>query len=127
MEPSNLPPGPKSSNIAELTTQHGVDMLWRYQLRKESAALLERLDASRKMIEDISSETSRKLQDTEERISTLEAKLSTIDTEGKKMREAKQKWDDDVAALKVQMGIIPESQIPESKSDILETQRGPDT
>lgn len=107
MEPSrHLTAAPTASSTAGLTAQHGVDMLWRYQLRKESAVLLERLDESNKMIEDITSETDRKLQDAAERISTLEAQLSKIESEGKKMREAKQKWDDDLAALKMQMGII---------------------
>jgi hypothetical protein len=117
MEPSDAPStAPATSSPTRLTIQHGVDMLWRHQLRKESAALLERLDASRKMIEDATSETTRKLQDAAQRISTLETKLSTIDNEGKRMREAKQKWDDDVAALKARMGIRSESYVPESKS-----------
>jgi hypothetical protein len=94
-------------------------MLWRHQLRKESAALLERLDASRKLIEDIDSDTTRKLQDTAERISMLETRLSTIDSEGNKLREAKQKWDEDVAALKAQMSVRRESYLPESKSVVL--------
>lgn len=113
MEPSNTP---STSTAPSLTTQHGVDMLWRYQLRKESAALLERLDASRKMIENVTSETTRKLQETAERISTLESKLGSIDSEGQKLREAKQNWDNDVAAMKARMGIVTESVIPESTS-----------
>ena len=112
MEPSN--PLPSSLTTPALTVQHGVDMLWRHQLRKESAALLERLDASRKMMEDVKSETVRRLQDAAERISMLETKLSSIDSEGKRMSEAKQKWDSDVAALKAHMGIISETVIPES-------------
>jgi chromosome segregation ATPase len=114
MEPSNLSSAP--STTASLTAQHGVDMLWRYQLRKESAALLEKLDASERMIEDITSETTRKLRETAERISTLETKLDSIDNDGQKLREAKQKWDDDVAAMKARMGIVTESVIPESTS-----------
>ena len=106
MEPSKPLTAATASSTPGLSAQHGVDMLWRHQLRKESAALLERLDASNKMIEDITSETDRKLQDAAERITTLEAQLSKIDSEGKKMKDAKQKWDDDVAALKMQMGIM---------------------
>ena len=121
MEPTYLPlPAPTtSSTVGQLTAREGVDIMWRHQLRKESAALLEKLDTSRKLIKDISSDTTRKLQDVAERISTLETKLSTIDNEGKKLREAKRKWDGDVAALKAQMGIIGESYIPESMSFVL--------
>ena len=65
-------------------------------------------------MEDVTLETARKLQDVAERISTLETKLSSIDSSSKRMREAKQKWDNDVAALKAQMGIISETVIAES-------------
>ena len=112
MEPCDPSPAPLTTPA--LTVQHGVDMLWRHQLRRESAALLERLDASRKIMEDVTLETARKLQDVAERISTLETKLSSIDSSSKRMREAKQKWDNDVAALKAQMGIISETVIAES-------------
>jgi CRP-like cAMP-binding protein len=112
MEPCDPSPAPLTTPA--LTVQHGVDMLWRHQLRRESAALLERLDASRKIMEDVTLETARKLQDVADRISTLETKLSSIDSSSKRMREAKQKWDNDAAALKAQMGIISETVIAES-------------
>jgi chromosome segregation ATPase len=90
-------------------------MLWQHQLRKESAALLDRLDECNRLVEDVNSETNKKLQDAAERISILEAKLSKIDSEGKKIKEAKEKWDADLAALKRQMSIISESCASESK------------
>lgn len=105
-----------ASSTPRVTTQHGVDMLWQHQLRKEDAALLDKINTSRKMIEDIESETTVKLLEAGKRISSLEMKLSTIGDEGTRMREAKQKWDDDIIALKTKMGIITESLIPESMS-----------
>jgi septal ring factor EnvC (AmiA/AmiB activator) len=107
-------PAPASGTTGH-AAQHGADMLWQHQLRKESAALLERLDECNRRIEIVNSETNKKLQDAAERISTLEAKLSKIDSEGKKIKEAKEKWDADLAALKTQMGIISESRTSESK------------
>lgn len=120
MERTNIPiPAPVTPSTVGPTAREGVDWLWRHQLRKESAALLEKLDASRKLIEDVSFNTTRKLQDAAERISTLETKLSTIDAEGRKLREAKQMWDDDVATLKAQIGTMGEIYSHESKSFVL--------
>ena len=78
----------------------GVDLLWRYQLRKENEALLEKVEASNKMIETVDAQYARCFQEADQRISALETTLSKIQGNLNKNRQGTENLGSEVATLK---------------------------
>jgi hypothetical protein len=111
-----LPPNSHTASGSSVTVQDGVDRLWKYQLRKEHAALLEKLDSSNKTILAVSSEANRKFHEAAERIAALEAKFTKIEGVQENMRPVVEKWHKDLASLKAQMISSAKKQIPDGES-----------
>ena len=95
------PNGPTTPNA---TLQDGVDCLWKFQLRKENAALLEKQDAHTKLLQSLAAETVRNKKDFDERIAALETTVLNLQRDEKKDRHAFEKWGEEMATLKAQMG-----------------------
>ena len=68
----------------------GLDTLWKFQLRKENAALLEKLEENARAIELCRSENMRHFQDFNERIASIEATIANIEKTEDKVSKA---WD----------------------------------
>jgi hypothetical protein len=89
---------PIESSLLSADAAHGVDILWKHQIRKEHAALLEALEAANKSIEAVSND--RRLQDADERLMTLEVKLSRTQSELRKDKQVRENWSEEAQALK---------------------------
>jgi hypothetical protein len=103
--PSSTPMAPtKRVTIAPTgltpAAEEGVNLLWTFQLRKENAGLLEKLEASERTIQTCRMESSRHFQDVNERVAALEARLHKIESEEKKDRLAIENWGAAVRNLK---------------------------
>lgn len=87
---------------AKLTAaaEEGVKLLWSYQLRKENAALLERLEANERIISDRAEVTNRHFQEMNEKVEVLEERLSKIESEEEKDKKAIDDWGAAVRTLK---------------------------
>ena len=83
--------------------ESGVDQLWKFQLRKENAALLERLHDSEKLIQAIAAHNNRRAQEAQERIAALEAKLTMIESEEKTNAQRCEMQLEELSILKAQM------------------------
>jgi hypothetical protein len=104
---SNYPPPPAvmvpAKHIATALTpaaEDGVNLLWTFQLRKENAGLLEKLQASERTIQASASESTRYFQEVNDRVAALEARLSKIESEEKKDRQAIESWSAAVRTLR---------------------------
>ena len=81
----------------------GVNLLWKFQLRKENAGILEKLQASERAIQECASESTRYFQEINERVAALEEKLAKTDSEAKKDRQAIESWGVAVKALRAKI------------------------
>jgi DNA repair ATPase RecN len=61
-----------------------ADRLWEHQLRKENRAILDQLKELEKQRRNADDEILRKVQESEERLDAMEARLSEVDAELKK-------------------------------------------
>jgi len=85
MAARNQPSAPLKDHI-----EGGLDTLWKFQLRKENAALLEKLEENARAIEVCRSENMRHFQDFNERIASIEATIANIEKTEDKVSKA---WD----------------------------------
>ena len=99
MAPSTSTP---QYTVLSSAAEAGVDQLWKFQLRKENAVLLEKLEANDKLIQTIAVDNNRRAQETEERITALEAKLTKFESE-RKDAQRQEKQRDELAAIQAQM------------------------
>ena len=83
----------------------GLDSLWKFQLRKENAVLLENQEAQQKILQALVAESSKVGKDFEAHFSVLEARLCNLENEQKKNRHTFETWLEELAALKSQMGV----------------------
>jgi hypothetical protein len=97
------PETPNDSTVPKPTLQDGVESLWKFQLRKENAALLERQELSIKQLEKLVAETSKNKRDFDERIEALETTVLNLKNEEKKDRLAIEKYCEEMAGLSSQM------------------------
>ena len=86
------------------TLQEGIDSLWKHQLRKENAALLEKQEANAKLLQSLATETVRNRKEYEERLAALETKLLNLQSEERKDRHAFERWGEELASMQAQMG-----------------------
>lgn len=105
------PPTSYSDTSLSLTpvAEAGVDQLWKFQLRKENAVLLEQLTANEKLIRDLATENNRKCEHSLERIMVLEGKLLEFAAAEKKEQDLREIRTREVEALKAQMRILQEN------------------
>jgi len=75
-------------------------MLWKFQLRKENAALLEQLEASEKVLEAQAADTSRVVQNICEKMNELDAKMAKMENEVKKDRQEQENYTKEIRSLK---------------------------
>jgi hypothetical protein len=94
---------PQPASILTPATEVGVDQLWKFQIRKENTALLEKLESNEKLIHAIAAENNRKVQEAQERITELEAKVTKIEAEEKKYIQRREKQSEEIATVKAQM------------------------
>jgi hypothetical protein len=80
--------------------EEGISLLWTFQLRKEHAALLERLEANERVIQARVDATSRYFQEMNERVEVLETRLAKIESEEEADRKAIEDWGAAVRTLK---------------------------
>lgn len=80
--------------------EDGINLLWTFQLRKENAGLLEKLQASERTIQACASESTKYFQEVNDRVAALEARLSKIESEEKKDRQAVESWSAAVRTLR---------------------------
>lgn len=85
-------------------TDTGVKLLWTFQLRKENADLLEKLHASERNIQACAADNSRCFQELSDRVTALESRLSTIESEERNDRQAIESWAAAVRILREQIG-----------------------
>jgi exonuclease VII small subunit len=86
--------------------QDGLDSIWKFQLRKENAVLLENQEAQQKMLQALTAESTKVKKDFEERYSALEARLSNLENGEKGDRHAFETWREEMAMMKSQMSIM---------------------
>lgn len=113
MAPANLTWQPTASTLA---AEAGVEQLWKLQLRKENAAILEELQRCGKNLEEFAADDKRKFQEIEERIAGLESRASELEAELKKDRQAREKYLQDIAALKARIYAPLESHLTNGSS-----------
>ena len=101
--PSFLSASASSANVP-------ADMLWKLQLRKENAALLERLEEYKRQHVATDSESKRKLKEGEERLDALEVMTAKHELELRKEQEAHDRFTGEIASLKSQMECFLRSQ-----------------
>ena len=99
-----MPDALTNPQLSKPTFQEGVDNLWRFQLRKEHAALLEKANANIKYLEQLAAETNKSKKDFDERMAALEGKILSFKNEDKKFRHGFEQYVEDMAMLKTQMG-----------------------
>ena len=90
--------------------QDGLDSIWKFQLRKENAVLLENQEAQQKSLQALTAESTKVKKDFEERYSALEARLLNLENGEKKDRQAFEAWREEMAMMKSQMSIMIEKQ-----------------
>jgi len=110
MEASKQPSKPSSNQIRE-----GLDTLWKFQLRKENAALLEKLEENAKAIEACRSENMRHFQNLHERIAFIETTIANIETTEEKASQARELHTQEVEALKKTLENLIQDGIPDGK------------
>jgi hypothetical protein len=81
-------------------TEEGVDMLRTFQLRKENAVLLAKIEASAKAIEACTAENTRFNENVGKRVAALESRISELDDKEKKHRQAIEDWGTALSTLK---------------------------
>lgn len=84
--------------------QDGIDGLWKLQLRREHTALLERQEANAKFLQSLAAEATKNKKDYEERMAALETTVLNLQSDERKDRHAFEKWGEELATLKAQMG-----------------------
>lgn len=82
------------------SVEEGVNLLWTFQLRKENAALLERLEANERVIQARSDESTRYFQEVKERVDILESQMTMVANEEKEARKAAEAWETELRTLK---------------------------
>lgn len=108
------PSAPLGNQIGE-----GLDTLWKFQLRKENAALLDKLEENAKAIEACRSENMRHFQEFNERIASIEATIFNIENTEEKASQAWGLQNQEVTALKKKVENLIQTGIPNSKQNIL--------
>ena len=105
---------PSSNQIGE-----GLDTLWKFQLRKENAALLEKLEENAKVVEACKLENMRQFQCFSEKIACIEATIANIERMEEKGMEAWKLQSEEVAALKNKLDNFIQDDIPSGRQNIL--------
>lgn len=90
--------------------QEGVDSIWKFQLRKENAVLLEKQEAQQKILQALAAESTQARKDFDERYSALEARISNLEHDERKDRHAFETWGEEMTSLKSQMAAVMEKQ-----------------
>lgn len=99
--------------------EDGVNLLWTFQLRRENAALLERLEANERVIQARTDESARYFHELKERVDVLESKMTLIVDEEKEARKANEVWEAELRALKTKVESFQGPRIgSESESNI---------
>jgi hypothetical protein len=80
-----------------------ADHLWKFQLRKENAVLLELLQESKRQQQAADAENKRKIKEGEERLAALEAKEAEYELRKQRELQAFNKDREEVASMKAQM------------------------
>jgi hypothetical protein len=91
---------PESPTGLTPATEEGVGMLRTFQLRKENAALLEKIEASAQAIQAYAAENTRFSEGIHERVAAIEARLSELERGERRDRKALEDWGVSVKALK---------------------------
>jgi hypothetical protein len=84
-------------------TDTPADRLWKFQLRKEHAALLELLEESKRQQQATDAENKRKIKDGEERLAALEAKDAEYELQKQRELQALNKDREEIASMKAQI------------------------
>ena len=106
------------------TFEEGMDMLWRFQLRKEHTALLEKQDAANKQLQQLNADviknkknfdermagleaqTIKNKKDFGERLAALETTILNLQSEERRDRHAFEKYGEEMATLRSQIGDV---------------------
>jgi arginine deiminase len=97
---------PNSPTMPMSTLQDGLTGLWKLQLRREHATLLEKANANTKRLEQLAAETNKNKKDFDERMAVLETTILNLQSEERKDRRAFEQYAEEMATLKLQMGIV---------------------
>ena len=84
--------------------------MWKFQLRKENAVLLEGQEAQQKILQALAAESTKTRKDFDERYSALEARISNLEHDERKDRHAFETWGGEMATLKSQIATVMEKQ-----------------
>lgn len=120
----DVPSGPM---VLKPTFEDGVDMLWKFQLRKEHAALLKDQDANNKQLQQLTADaiknkknfdermtaleeqTIKNKKEFDERMAALETTILNLASEERRDRDGFEKYGEELATLRSQMGGVMET------------------
>lgn len=115
---------PSGPTAPRPTFQEGMDSLWKFQLRKENAALLEKQDATTKQLQQVAADaiknkknfdermtaletqTIKNKKEFDERMAALETTILNLQSEERRDRHAFEKYGEEMATLRSQMGVV---------------------
>ncbi|KAH8586325.1 hypothetical protein B0O99DRAFT_74148 [Bisporella sp. PMI_857] len=95
-----MAPADQTASLLSQRSAEAADALWRFQLRKEHAALIDKLEECSKAIQDCSSESKRQSHDQDERLAELEARFLKMEKVQKDARKVCERYYDEVITLK---------------------------